>query len=370
MREFGIIARVKRDPTPAGSQFYYIEDMITMGKEWPIKVYIFSPTNWLAGEETIKCFEYVDNTWCSSIRKIPTIIYDRYISKTAEEEERKNTFLSYLTKNGHNFSTPLQLVDIVKDKLKFHNFLSKNKIPSIAGLKLKQATEADLNTLIKSNQAVFIKPIQGSGGKGIAVLIKSNDEFVLKTFDDKVIIPRNEVLAQLKARFNPERYFIQAKAQLIAYENAPYDIRVLVQNNGKSDYQITGLALRLGQKHSWVSNLNSGGRGIALAEMNAYFQRNFNKTTDEITQDISELCLNCCAALTHEYGDFIEIAFDILLTKDLGAIIIEANTKPARWIFNTIADNYKEGTSEHKLYKSIRQKTVVFPLIFATNQNF
>lgn len=370
MKEFGIIARIEDDPKPFGKQTFFFKDMITMGEHLPIKVYVFSPLDWIKGKSQIKAYEYVNNIWQNKKIEIPNIIYDRFTAKAEGEEEQYSKFIRYLETNEYNFSIPNDLIDLLKDKLKFHRFLENNHIPTLSGIRLSEMDKEHLFSLFEYNDTIYIKPVRGSGGQGISILELIENKFLLKSSNESIEFPASEILSKLKSIFPPDLFFIQSKAHTIDYNNSPYDIRVLIQNDGKKNYHVNGMAVRLGQKNSWVSNLNAGGKGIALETMDKFFRKSFKKSSKDITNEITNLCMKCCSQLCSIYGDFAEIAFDILMTKDLGPIIIEGNSKPARWIFNSIADSYNSETEEYKLYKNLRYKTVIFPLVFGTNQNF
>jgi hypothetical protein len=61
------------------------------------------------------------------------------------------------------------------------------------------------------------------------------------------------------------------------------------------------------------------------------------------------------------------LGFDILLTEDRGPIILEANSKPARWIFNLLAARFPENSEEALYYRQLRAQSVAAPLHFLAN---
>jgi len=148
-------------------------------------------------------------------------------------------------------------------------------------------------------------------------------------------------------------------------EDAPFDIRVLVQNYG-CEYKVTGSAVRIGQKKSMTSNLNSGGSALPIAEMSSFFEEKYSTKIDVLQYEIEKLCLDCTKILSNQYGAFCEIGFDILITKEKGPIIIEANAKPSRWVFVKIADYLDKLGKDNSYYINCRKETVSVPMKYAS----
>ena len=86
---------------------------------------------------------------------------------------------------------------------------------------------------------------------------------------------------------------------------------------------------------------------------------------DELITSIDTLCLQCSDVLKQEYGDFCEIGYDVLLTKDKGPVILEGNAKPSRWVFVKMADYLEELGKDNSYYLKRRQETVSAPMIYA-----
>jgi hypothetical protein len=82
---------------------------------------------------------------------------------------------------------------------------------------------------------------------------------------------------------------------------------------------------------------------------------------------MEQICLQCTRLLHDRFGDFAEIAFDILLTEERGPIILEANGKPARRIFILLARNFPEDSARHEEFKNLRRQSVRAPMVFVAN---
>ena len=369
MKTLGIISRIKEEEKPFGKGNYFLEDMIKEAENLPIKVFVFSPVDWKVGDFETFGYIFDGKNWHYTKQKIPQIIYDRFETKRIPENiEAIKNFRKFISENkNYYFATPVKLADLLKDKIKFHDFLIEHQLPTLKGIKIENLNQSLLNNFFSYNNTIYLKPIKGSGGHEIDIIIKTENNFLLKTENKNISLKEEEVLDFILKNYSNKEFFIQSKAKVINFNNSPIDIRVLIQNIGVHQYKITGMTLRVGEKNSWVSNLHSGGSGLPLENIKDFYQKNFNQNIENLYQEITDLSFKTCEIIHQKYGNFIEIALDILLTKDKGAMIIEGNSKPSRWIFNIIADTFPKNSIEQKKYLDLRKLSVKRPLIFTLN---
>ena len=368
--ELGIIARTEIEPKPFGKQTFYFDDMLIESNNLPIDVFIFSPMDWVENQLETKMYFKENGQWKTKKRKMPIIIYDRFTVKRKLERNKINNLRNFLIEKKFNFTIGYDLIELLKNKLNFHKFLELNNIPTIDGVLIKNITENEIKNYFNYNNTIYIKPLNGSRGRNISILTKNKNKYTFFINTDKFVVQRDKIIEFLKTNFANNLFFVQAKAKIFELNNALFDIRVLIQNKGNKNYILTGMAVRKGKKNSWISNLDAGGKGMRLEEINSLLINELNKNYSQIEKEIQNICFKCTNSLHKIYGNFAEIAYDILLTKDKGAIIIEANSKPARWIFNTIAFDLPETSELHKKFINIRKQSVKLPLIFAINNNF
>jgi glutathione synthase/RimK-type ligase-like ATP-grasp enzyme len=212
--------------------------------------------------------------------------------------------------------------------------------------------------------AVFIKPLSGAQGRNTYRLWRADDGrlavagrdsrngIVHRRFNGEAEVQR--FLARLTER---RRYLIQPYLRLYTQEaQAPetalaFDVRALVQKDGRGRWRLTGLAVRQGQPGSLTSNLHGGGRAVAARP---FLARHYG---DAASKNLVET-LVCLSAkippiLETHYGRLVELGIDFGIDRDGRIWILEVNSKPGRSAFTQAAD------------REARDRATYNPLLYA-----
>lgn len=367
----GILAKRHEVSPPFGAQTVFFEEMVRETQNLPVDILVFSPEGWRKDQFEINAFSFEESGWVCTKVDIPKIIYDRFISETHEEESIK-LFRQFLKTNNFHLSTPLDLVKLLSNKLKFYEFLRDAELPTVNSVLLRDISEETIKHFLNDGKAVYLKPISGLKGNGIAVLEQKSSNLYILHFKSEEVIHATDInlIETLKNRFDPDSYIVQPKAKVADFNDSPFDVRVLVQNHGNKNYLVTGMGVRIGKINSWVTNLSSGSKAISIYELREFYQDRYERDVDSEVSNIESICLECCQKLHEKFGNFSEIGIDVLLTLDQGPVILEGNSKPGRWIFNQIANSYLSNSEDFVKYKAIRSASVKLPVRFILNNKF
>jgi hypothetical protein len=364
--QIGVMSVVHEGRKPFGKQTYFFEDMCRSVENEDVEIFFFSPMNWKRGEKEVPGYYFVDNRWIAIQSAIPKIIYDRAFSNDEDQKAHLDRFRAYLKACGKSILNPLELADLLNNKVDFHRFLMKNNIPTLGTFPFTVLKNSKFFDTIGTSR-VYVKPTFGSKGEGIFVIEKRENKYQLidhlgavELFKDYVLLREKLLLVVVF----PDRYFVQEEAKIELLAERPFDIRVLVQNYG-NDYKVTGMAVRAGLQKGITSNLNSGGDALPMEELDDFFISKYGYTQEVLRQKIEKLCLDCSEVLKRNVGDFCEIGFDILVTRDKGPIIIEGNAKPSRWVFVKMADYLENRGKDNSYYLERRKETVSVPMKYA-----
>jgi hypothetical protein len=359
----GIAALEQSEWPPYGKQRFFFEDLVRACADIDLQFFFFSPFDALTSK-SVKGWIFDQEIWKSCTAPLPYFIYDRAFSALPQERKKLAEFRQWLKKNGLKVLNPVDMALLLDDKVAFHNYLQQQKIPTLEVLSFDSLKN---EAIFNFADTYFIKPLSGSGGLGIYVVEKRDSVWILKdhlnefrkNFDSLEALYR-----YLNSLIKAEHYFIQPKAKIKNFEGSPFDLRVLIQNYGEADYRITGMAVRQGQQGSNVSNLQSGGTALAFEELNDWIISELNVSTDLLLKQIKNISFDCCAKLHKNFGAFLEIGLDFLLTTD-GPLIMEGNARPSRWVFNVLADRFADNPEKALHYKNLRKLSVRMPGVYA-----
>lgn len=332
-RSLGIMTRCQ------GSHFVdkgYYRKLTQYGRKHGIRVFVFSPRQVDFSTRMVKGFEFRNGAWQSNVFPMPTLIYDRcfvgpsyrhykpFVEKL--QNDRNITFL------GHGLSGKWQV----------HQMLLKSSLlaPHLPPTDL--LTFSALDGTLNKYGAAIIKPMAGTHGIGVVRIKEIRGGYVASGRNRenqpfRRLIREKEKLKGFVTSFTAGRKFlVQPYLELHTPDGTPFDVRVLVQKNGKGNWETTGRAVRLGDKRSITSNLHGGGKAVALA---SFLSKHFPPAMcTRIDQVIHQLTDELPRFLEQNHGRLVELGIDVGIDTTGNVWIIEVNSRPGRTVFRMIDD--------------------------------
>ena len=255
--------------------------------------------------------------------------------------------------NQRNFGlvakyNPRHLYPLVDDKLKTKLLAQAAGItvPMLLGTLHYQHDVKKLGELLSNYQQFVIKPVKGSGGKGILVITERDHNLYFKPSGDGITLAEIErhvsnILSGLHSLGGkPDIVMIESLIQLdpvfadYSYEGIP-DVRIIVLKG----YPIMAMLRLTTHKSDGKANLHQGavGVGIDIGTGQALHAVQFGdpilhhpdtrKTFTELTIPHWDKILSLSAAC-YEITKMGYLGVDIVLDRDLGPMIIELNARP------------------------------------------
>ncbi len=308
----------------------------------PLTFYIFQASDFHAQDGVLEGFCLLEGKWKKKLVPLPDAVYDRLFTSSSQERFLIKANLRKLSqvKRFVRLNAPLPA------KLAVHHCLKQTpELAAALPLTVPCRSTADLlRSLDHCPDGIIIKPSAGMQGKGVIQIIKtasqgwrltgrtlSNKPFSLILKDDKALGRKLDPLLHRR------RFILQPFLKLSDPQGYPFDIRSLVQKNGNGEWEITGIAIRLGNKDNITSNLHGGGTAVKLE--NFLSSRFTAEQIEDIRQQVVSISLRCANALEQYFGRFGELAFDFGLTEECKLWFLEANSKPGRSCFHEIHDH-------------------------------
>ncbi len=255
--------------------------------------------------------------------------------------------------NQRNFGlvsryNPRHLYPLVDDKLKTKRLAQQAGItvPKLLGTLHYQHDVKQLKDVLEAYKQFVIKPVKGSGGKGILVITEHDHQFYYKPSGDAVKLPYIErhvsnILSGLHSLGGkPDSVMIESLIQIdpvfanYSYEGIP-DLRVIVMKG----YPIMAMLRLATHASDGRANLHQGavgvgidiGTGEALHAVQygnpVYYHPDTRKPFHDLTVPHWNKLLVLASACYGITG-LGYLGVDIVLDRDQGPMIIELNARP------------------------------------------
>jgi len=332
------------------------EKMIAAGKRLGMTVFVFTPQDVDDENDQINAMFYQPETgkWSRRLVRFPNVIYDRC---RIQKSYRFQQLLSFRKRYSH-----LQFLNRpLRNKWTVYRTLSKssNFRPYLPVTRFYQSPE-DVQFMLNRFSTLYLKPINGTGGRGILRIERGRDGKLLlqgRNHARTIVRPRlisKSGLATALANWvkQGDRYIVQQGLNIKLPDGRVHDYRMLVQKNGSGKWEVTGCAGRIGPHRSITSNLHGGGEA---ATMNSLLRRWIGNEVEirRIRETAENLGVSVARHLEESYDALCELALDLAIDRNGRIWLIEVNPKPSREVFKQ--------AGEREVYR----KAIIRPIEYA-----
>ncbi|WP_342565335.1 YheC/YheD family protein [Paenibacillus sp. FSL R7-0345] len=317
--------------------------MIIEGRKLGLDVFVFTPMDVNAGKELIHAMIYdpASGKWSRKWRPFPNMIYDRC---RIQRSSRFEQLLRFRTRYNHLtfLNRPL------RNKWTIHQtFSQRTRFRQHMPETLLYQSSSDLLRMLKTSPVVYVKPINGTGGRGILRIERLKEGQSLYDIQGRrqnrqIISPRKVTLSKLESIVRQwcagGRFLVQQGIPLRLPGGRFHDYRMLVQKNGQGIWELTGIAGRVGAARSVTSNLHGGGHAVR-AEVLLKEWLGSTEKADKAMKSAEKLGLEAAAFLEESFSSLCELALDLAIDRQGRIFVLEVNPKPAREVFARTGDN-------------------------------
>ncbi len=257
----------------------------------------------------------------------PDVMYDQNVSRTYEQQANVIKAMERLRQEIPFYFNPgyfnkWEIFEYISN----HEQSKKYHPPTIL---LKSVSDIAANVI--KHGFVYLKPINGSQGKGIITITRKNQHYEYKSQGSMLVEGRSLNKKQLEESVSNiikrRQYILQKGLSLIRYNGRPVDIRVLMQKNEHGKWVRTKMFARVSKPGSITSNLSTGGEAKTVEEVLAV---NFPPAT---VKTIVANLRRAARVITHALEEkseklFGELGLDLGITENGQTWLIEVNSKP------------------------------------------
>jgi len=271
---------------------------------------------------------------------LPQVIHNRVLLQSREEIklfhqlEKQGTIL-FNRQNRYN-------------KLEVHRHLHKKTDLRPHLPKTLTGTIQNLKQMLDEFPSLILKPAIGSLGKGIMRLSqtdhgwlltypaarKKNAHLIREFFSHSLPLHVVKTMRQ-------KSYIIQEEIPIATYQGRPFDLRVSVQKNEHSCWQVTGMIAKVARPGHFLCNVAQGGTVYPLEKLLGNYP---HLKIDMVEDKITRLALNIVEELEQHYPGLADVGLDLAITRNGFPYFIECNGRDQRYSFlnGGMVDTWKQ----------------------------
>lgn len=270
------------------------------------------------------CFNHLKKKWEEKSFPLPDIIFDlgTFINKESRDQAKNmiNTFRKNDTTiviNNRRYFGKYEVYQAM-------NFLSETRQLAPPTSVLTQET---LVNMLEVCPKVFVKSEHGSHGYDVTKIEKTglafNCEIGASKNRNKYCNNINELFELINNKYSERQTIIQKGVELLSHQGRVSDLRVIVQKDENSRWQVNMLSIRQAPSGCDITNISIGGKEIIppLNELDKYFPH-----TD--LSAISNFSTKCALAIECFFGPQGVLGLDIGLDTQNRLWLLEVNSKP------------------------------------------
>lgn len=323
----------------------YLSQLVQAGRLLGAEVYVFSHQDVYAGDKKIRGFAPGSaGGWESRWYPWPQIVIDRYRRRVPAYMKLRHSGLFDFANSP--FSKKWRVTQLLAVDSRVGRWIPETFIYS----------PEKMRKMLLTHPIVYVKPGNGTGGKGILKVAAKGSGYVLQG-RDKSYVRKTASLRQVEdvgkwvkrwvkeQRIQGGNFLVQQGLDLELVPHRVTDVRLLIQKDGKGEWRVTGCGVRVGESGSSTSNLHGGGKAVPFHLLVA---RRFGEDrAQQILRECHLMAHAVARVLEEHFGRMMEFGLDIGVDVNGRAWLIEVNPKPGREIFRQMGamDLYAQAIS-------------------------
>lgn len=332
-------------------------DIVKTGRKMGYQSYVITVNQLQLDQPYIHAYDYISGQrkWRIKTIPLPAVIYNRIPYRKHEElphvKQLLQTCLHYPKIAFYNpsFFYKWTLMEWLASSK-----LTKKYIPETG--KLTERT--DLRRWLNKYPTIYLKPEKGRAGNGIMKISRNKSKsspyiLSLQMKKNSQSIPmksiaeiRNKVMEITKEK----KYIIQQGVELIRHQSRPFDMRLLLQKNGKGRWDITGIGARIAGEDSITTHVPRGG---AIGKPYTLLSKSFGSKTraKQVMDKTKKASLFMAKQIEKGSGYKLgEMSMDIGIDRNGDLWFFEANAKPMKFDEPSIRKKSLQQLFEYSAY--------------------
>lgn len=294
---------------------------------WP--VLFFHPHHVQPGNSTVRGYLLGENgAWRHGTAKLPQVVVDNVFVHVARTDARYAAAKRALLQKGTRVVNPRLPDKRGVWRTLLQSAAMRPHLPETAALQGADQVERWLDR----HESVFLKPVRGSKGRGVARITRAADGRYAVTEGSEQVLGTAALRRLVSARLKREKHLIQQGLSLVEADGSKIDLRVVLYRDGTGSWRPVATVPRVGQTGQAVTNLAQGGRTETLEWLQAELRK--QRLTMPAREQIEQVAILTAEALTPIRPTLAFLGIDIGLTADGRLYALDINPRPGRQVLS------------------------------------
>ncbi|WP_043933156.1 YheC/YheD family endospore coat-associated protein [Bacillus sp. EB01] len=319
---------------PAGDRSDYFAKLLESCTSLGAFGYLFTPQSIDWETSTVKGHILHNGKWETRNLPFPAVIYDRVPSRRAEQHPQSRFAKERLVKDyfipwfNPGFFNKIDIHNRLRESSAARKYLPETVLYS---------SVSEVRRLLDKYGSVYLKPCDGSRGKGICQVIAELPgstcyaRFRNNQGENKLLkFPNLDALfSEMFSTKKRRNLLVQQRILLTKADGNAVDFRVHTNKDANGQWQVSAIAAKLAGNQSITTHAGYGGQIHTLEEL-------FGDKKAEIEQKLANSALELSHILEQKLDGITgEFGWDLCFDRNGRAWLLEANSKPGRSIFHS-----------------------------------
>lgn len=289
--------------------------------------YVFTLNN--TSKEAFTGFYFDEKKWQKAQLPLPDFVYNRIHGRRTEVSKRFKAFMELakefqITVFNHRFLSKWEVHEWLVQRNQLTAFLPETHL----------LTRALLENMLDTYNDLYIKPLNGSQGRGI-YWVNQQDDHITLAFSKKEGIHQQpyknkaEVIGAIIENIGSQPFLIQQGLDLLEWDGNKLDFRALCHRKNNHEWKVTSVVARSSAEDHFASNLALGGQLLRPNRVLAtFFDKQYAHSKLMLMKELALEVANCIS--NHVSGLMVELGIDIGIDVQGNLWLIEVNSKPSK----------------------------------------
>lgn len=193
---------------------------------------------------------------------------------------------------------------------------------------MRRYSDRNLRRMLDAHRYVVIKPLKGSGGKGVVKIeqLPGGRYRYHHNFRKRTVSSFRGLARRLRRIRRRRRYMVQQGIRLVQIQGRPVDYRVKMVKKENGRWRITAIVARVARPGRFVTNVCKGGD---LWKGSAALRRAFSAKAARLKKETMRgVARSSTQWLEQRYPGLGSLGYDFGIDKSGAIWILEVNTRP------------------------------------------